>query len=46
MKSLLLQCSLLVTFSSAFPIDRKMDTDENARLVQVCVSIYVNKGYR
>ncbi|XP_059011710.1 matrix metalloproteinase-27 [Mustela lutreola] len=41
MKNLLLQCLLLVTFSSAFPIDRNMDTGENARLVQA----YLNQFY-
>ncbi|XP_027436812.1 matrix metalloproteinase-27 isoform X2 [Zalophus californianus] len=41
MKSLLLQFLLLITFSSAFPTDRKMDTEENMRLAQA----YLNQFY-
>ncbi|XP_011226744.2 matrix metalloproteinase-27 isoform X3 [Ailuropoda melanoleuca] len=41
MKKLLLQCLLLTTWSSAFPIDRKMDAEENTRLAQA----YLNQFY-
>ncbi|XP_026361684.3 matrix metalloproteinase-27 isoform X3 [Ursus arctos] len=41
MKKLLLQFLLLTTCSSAFPLDRKMDTEENIRLAQA----YLNQFY-
>uniref|UniRef100_A0A8P0PDV9 Matrix metallopeptidase 27 n=1 Tax=Canis lupus familiaris TaxID=9615 RepID=A0A8P0PDV9_CANLF len=41
MKSLLLQFFLFITFSSAFPTEQKMDTEENMQLAQV----YLNQFY-
>uniref|UniRef100_A0A8C0NFY6 Matrix metallopeptidase 27 n=2 Tax=Canis lupus familiaris TaxID=9615 RepID=A0A8C0NFY6_CANLF len=41
MKSLLLQFFLFITFSSAFPTEQKMDTEENMQLAQA----YLNQFY-